>query len=102
MATILIVDDDLATRNYLRDLLSQAGHLCPEAANGAEALERVRAERPDVVITDVLMPVMDGYELVRQLRAQPAVARTPVVFFSGVYREAEVRALAETCGVLRL
>ena len=69
MATILIVDDHPINRAFLVTLLSYVGHQSIEAADGAEALESVRATLPDLVIADVLMPTMDGYEFVRRLRA---------------------------------
>jgi len=72
MAKILIVDDLAANREVLVTLLRYDGHRVLEAANGREGLAAVQAEHPDLVITDVLMPVMDGYELVRQLRLDPA------------------------------
>ena len=82
MATILIVDDLAANREVLVRLLRYQGHRLVEAADGAEGLAAVRAERPDLVITDVLMPVMDGYELVRKLRLDPVTARIPVLFYT--------------------
>ncbi|MDP9323980.1 MAG: response regulator, partial [Acidobacteriota bacterium] len=62
MATILIVDDLAANRTFLVTLLGHQGHRMLEAANGSDALASIHGERPDLVITDVLMPVMDGYE----------------------------------------
>jgi signal transduction histidine kinase/CheY-like chemotaxis protein len=99
MATILIVDDHPMNRAFLVTLLGYAGHQSLEAANGAEALESVRAAPPDLVIADVLMPTMDGYEFVRRLRTEPAIARTPVVFYTATYLEQEAQALARDCGV---
>jgi two-component system cell cycle sensor histidine kinase/response regulator CckA len=80
MATILVVDDHPPNRAFLVTLLGYRGHRLREAADGAEALEQVRMERPDLVIADILMPTMDGYELVRQLRADPTMAPIPVFF----------------------
>ena len=61
MATILIVDDRPTNRQFLLTLLGYTAHRLLEAADGAQALEVTRAERPDLVITDILMPTMDGY-----------------------------------------
>ena len=61
-----------------------------------------RAEPPDLVITDLLMPTMDGYELVHQMRAEPALATTPVILYTGKYRKWESRDLMQTAGVLHL
>jgi PAS domain S-box-containing protein len=99
MATILIVDDLSANRELLVTLLRYQGHRMLEAADGREGLAVVRAERPDLVITDVLMPVMDGYEFVRQLRLDPATSAMPVVFYTAHYGEREARALALSSGV---
>ena len=70
-----------------------------EATNGSEGLDGVYAGRPDLVITDVLMPVMDGYELVRRLRLDPLTRGIPVVFYTAHYSEREARALAASSGV---
>jgi PAS domain S-box-containing protein len=99
MATILIVDDLSANRKLLITLLRCEGHRLLEAVDGREALTAVRAERPDLVITDVLMPVMDGYEFIRQLRADATTSAIPVVFCTAHYGEREARALAQSSGV---
>ena len=80
-------------------LLRQHGHRLLEAADGSRGLAVVQAERPDLVITDVLMPVMDGYEFGRQLRLDPATRGIPVVFYTAHYGEREARALALSLGV---
>src|SRR4051812_1293855 len=94
MATILIVDDLATNRKFLVTLLRHRGYRLLEAADGRQGLDVVRAEHPDLVITDVLMPVMDGYELVRQLRLDPATRALPVVFYTAHYGEREARELA--------
>jgi two-component system, cell cycle sensor histidine kinase and response regulator CckA len=99
MATIIVVDDLAANREVLTTLLRYQGHRLLEAANGRDALALAQAERPDLVITDVLMPVMDGYELVKQLRADPTISHTPVLFYTAHYGESEARALALSSGV---
>jgi len=102
MATILVVDDRVEDRQLLTTFLGYQGNRLLEAADGAEALALVRARRPDLVIADVLMPVMDGYEFVRQLRADSAIAVTPVIFYTATYLERESHALAQKCGVTHL
>ena len=99
MSKILIVDDCDLNRQLLLNLLGSEHHLACEAADGAEALQVARTERPDLIISDVLMPTMDGYEFVRQLRADPVIGQTPVIFITGSYLGREARALAESCGV---
>jgi PAS domain S-box-containing protein len=99
MASILIAEDRAIDRRFLATLLGYEGHGVLEASDGAEALALVQRYRPNLVITDVLMPTMDGYEFVRQMRAIPAVAATPVIFYTATYHEREAQALAERCGV---
>src|SRR4029079_3249552 len=99
MATILVVDDQTTNREFLVTLLGYHNHQLLEAADGAEALAAARADHPDLVITDVLMPTMDGYAFVRHLRADPTLAHTPVIFYTAAYLEREARALAGECGV---
>jgi len=99
MATILIVDDRPSNRSYLAALLGLTGHRLLEAEDGAQALASARAERPDLIITDLLMPTMDGYEFVQQLRADPDLKDTRIIIFSAVYSERETRAMAARCGV---
>jgi CheY-like chemotaxis protein len=102
MATILVVDDAPTNREFLVTLLGYRGHRLLEAADGAEALALVRAERPDLVIADILMPTMDGYEFVRQLRADPVIAQILVIFYTAYYHEQEAKALAQACGVAHI
>ncbi len=99
MATILIVDDLAANREFLVTLLRYHGHELIEAADGREGLAAVQARRPDLVISDVLMPVMDGYDFVRQLRLDPKTREIPVVFYTAHYGEREARAFALSSGV---
>ena len=102
MATILIVDDHADNRELIGTLVRYAGHVPLEAVNGALALELVHAMNPDLVICDLLMPVMDGYEFVRQLRAHKSTADARVIFYTATYMEGEARTLAAACGVEHL
>ena len=99
MATILIVDDRSSTRQYLTTLLGYGGHRLLEAVNGEDALRLMRASRPDLVITDILMPTMDGFEFVQRLRADPALLDTRVIFHTATYSAPEAQKLAASCGV---
>ncbi len=99
MATILVVDDRAANRDFLMTLLGYGGHAMLEESSGAAALATVRARHPDLVITDILMPELDGYDFVRLLRSDPDIASTRVVFYTATYLEGEARSLAEACGV---
>lgn len=102
MATILVVDDQPVNRQFLKTLLTYSGHRLVTASGGAEALAMARRDHPDLVITDVLMPGMDGYEFVRQLRNDPAVAQIHVIFYTAAYHQDDARALADACGVARV
>ncbi len=79
MATVLIVDDEPDIRFLLRFSLERAGHDVTEAWNGKIALERIQAEVPDVIVTDLMMPVMAGKEFIDRLKADPATAEIPVI-----------------------
>jgi PAS domain S-box-containing protein len=99
MATILIADDRPTNRQFLVTLLGYGGHHLLEAADGVEALALARAERPDLIIADIIMPTMDGYEFVRQVRADPLIGQTQVVFYTAASIVGEARQLAQSCGV---
>ena len=96
------MDDDAANRKLLATLLADEKHQVFQAADGVEALALVERERPRLVISDILMPTMDGYEFVRRLRSLPQVAATEVIFYSAHYLESEARHLASACGVTRV
>jgi CheY-like chemotaxis protein len=83
VARILVVDDEPDQRFMLRRIFERAGHEVTDACDGAAALQAVRCSRPDLVVTDVMMPVMGGLELIRRLRAEPATAHIPVLVVSG-------------------
>jgi PAS domain S-box-containing protein len=89
-------------RDLARTLLSRKGYTILEASGGAEGLRTAIRARPDVVVTDVLMPDMDGYQLVGELRARPELAHTPVIFYTSNYLESQARPLAEACGVSQI
>lgn len=99
MAKILIIDDRAVNRNFLTTLLGYQHHELREALDGAEGLCIAREQRPELIISDVLMPTMDGYEFVRRLRQEPGFAKTPVIFSTAHYLSREAQALAEKCGV---
>jgi CheY-like chemotaxis protein len=80
---ILVVDDEPDLRFLLRRVFEGAGHQVSEARHGAAALEAVASARPDVVVTDMMMPVMGGPELIRRLRAEPGSAAIPIMAVSG-------------------
>ena len=99
MATILIVDDHALNRAFLMTLLGYTPHRLLEAADGKEGLSMAQRERPDLVISDILMPNMDGHEFVMRMRTDAALADTRVIFYTAGYHEAEARVIARACGV---
>jgi CheY-like chemotaxis protein len=102
MARILVVDDNATSRKLVVALLSHDGHVTLEAGDGEEGLAVAHAERPQLVISDILMPSMDGYGFVRRLRADPALRGTPVIFHTAHYHEREAHKLAQSCRVARV
>lgn len=80
MPKILVVDDDRNIREVICFALAKSGFATCTADNGAQALARFAAERPDLVVLDILMPEMDGTEVCRRLRADPRGAATPILF----------------------
>ncbi|WP_040620600.1 response regulator [Rhodovulum sp. PH10] len=85
--SILVVDDGITIRLFYRDVLEAAGFTVAEAANGVEGLERALLDRFDLMIVDVNMPKMNGYELVRQVRDDPALRSIPIVTISTEEKE---------------
>ena len=83
MATILIVDDEESVRALLALLFTDDGYEVRVAAHGGQALEIVAQEVPDVVIADIMMPIVGGSELCRRLKGTPATAGVPVILMSG-------------------
>jgi two-component system cell cycle response regulator DivK len=76
---ILVVEDQEDNRRIVRDLLAANDYLMTEAENGEEALAAVQKERPDLILMDIQLPVMDGYEATRRLKADPASSAIPII-----------------------
>ena len=102
MATILVVDDYAENRAVLLELLKYYGHRMLEAQDGLEGLKLVETGQPDLVIADILMPTMNGFEFVSRLRQQDPQKCIPVIFYSATFIDSEMQALARACGVSRL
>ena len=102
MGSILVVDDNRANREALASLLEVAGYRVTRAASAPQALSQARAAQPDLVISDVLMPGMDGYVLARELRADPATAGVPVMFYTAYFAGQDAQQLAQAHGVARV
>lgn len=103
MPKILIADDSIAVRKVAERLLTEAGLSVTLAANGEEALTYLAKERPDLIVSDVIMPDKSGYEVCAFVRGNPSIATTPVLLISGIVND-EVTKQAESCradGVLK-
>jgi len=90
MAHILIAEDERDIRELINFTLSFAGHQVALAENGAQALEMVQELNPDLIMMDVRMPVMTGYEACRQMKAIESVRDIPVVFLSAKGQDEEI------------
>ena len=93
--TVMTVDDSASMRQMVRLALSGAGYQVVEAADGREALDKVDAVSPHLVVTDLNMPVMDGLTLIRQLRALPSFRGVPIVFLTTESDEGKKREAKE-------
>jgi DNA-binding response OmpR family regulator len=91
MKRILVVDDDLAVRELIEITLTQAGYEVLSAADGKTAVEIARKEKPDLVLMDVRLPLMDGYEACRQITTNRSTRHVPVVFVSARSQIEEIR-----------
>ncbi len=76
---ILVVEDQEDNRNILRDLLTSAGYDVIEALNGQEGVDIAGSERPDLILMDIQLPVLDGYEATRRIKGNPALVSIPVI-----------------------
>jgi diguanylate cyclase (GGDEF)-like protein len=99
MATILIVDSNPADRRSYITLLSNYGHRLMEANDSTQGWELARTELPDLIITDVLMPGMDGFALAQRLRAEPLLVGVPIIFHTANYDDSEIHRLARGSGI---
>lgn len=91
MPTVLIVDDEISILEVLEDVLLDAGFVVVTAMNGREGLERLGETMPDLVLLDLMMPVMDGFAFLHALRERPGCAHIPVVVLTARDLSAEDR-----------
>jgi CheY-like chemotaxis protein len=99
---ILVVDDDQVNLHLLETLLERNGYEVVSALNGAEALEKLRTEAFDMVVSDILMPVMDGFQLCKECKKDMNINKTPFVFYSGTYTDSKDKEFAMNLGAARL
>jgi CheY-like chemotaxis protein len=102
VTSVLVVHGRPADREPLATVLGNAGYAVAEAATGELAIAFARSQRPDLIITHILMPDMDGYELVNKLRSEQVTADIRVIFYTATYLMEEVRQLAGACGVSQI
>ncbi len=95
---ILIVEDHAEDRRLLKYNIEKNGHQVLEAANGQEAMELLRQHHPDLIISDALMPVMDGFELLRRVKVDDHLYSIPFIFYSATYTEEKEAELAFSLG----
>jgi CheY-like chemotaxis protein len=100
-ATLLVVEDIPDILTLLKATLEFKGYRVVTARDGQEALEIIEHERPAVIVTDILMPRMDGFNLVHRLRLSPQTRDIPVIFLSATYVAPEDKAFALSLGVTR-
>jgi two-component system, cell cycle response regulator DivK len=79
---ILVVEDQEDLRAILRDLLTASGYTIIEAIDGSEGIAKARSARPDLILMDIQLPVLDGYDATRQIKALPGLAATPIIAVS--------------------
>ncbi len=102
MATVLLVEDEPDLLLALSVRLRAAGCTCQTAGSGAEALERLQSFRPDIIVADLLMPEMNGYELLRRLKADPKTADIPVIVLTAVPEAGRAPRAHELCSAARI
>lgn len=99
--TVLVADDNSANLYLLKSILEAQGWVVCEAENGKAALEMVRARRPDLIVSDILMPIMDGYTFCRECKADENLRNIPFVFYTATYTESKDEQFAMDLGADR-
>jgi two-component system alkaline phosphatase synthesis response regulator PhoP len=88
---ILVCDDEPYILMALTDAVEMEGYDCVTAINGKEALQKAREEHPDLILLDIMMPVMDGYEVCRELRADASTRDIPVVMLTAKSQQVDIQ-----------
>lgn len=81
--TILVVDDEPVMISVLENVLAADGHIVHSATSGSEAIKMAMANKPDLILMDILMPEMDGYEATARIKALPEMQDVPIIFLTG-------------------
>jgi DNA-binding response OmpR family regulator len=92
MKTILVIEDQPDMRENITTILEMENYAVINAANGKEGLESARDEKPDLVLCDVMMPIMDGHEFLRKMREDCTIAGTPFIFLTAKGENTDLRA----------
>ena len=95
---ILIVDDSYEVREVLRSFIEKLGHEIIEAVDGQDGFEKAKIHKPDLIITDAMMPKVDGFTLLRNIKMDPTLSSIPCVFYSAIYTGSRDRELALSLG----
>jgi len=100
MRKVLLVDDTVSDRTILRYNFGWYGYTVLEAGNGLEGLELASVQRPDLIVSDALMPVMDGYRFLQAVKEDPDLRPIPFIFYSAVYTGRDEEQLALKMGAM--
>ncbi len=87
---ILVVDDEPTLVRLMEFILAKQGHTMLVANNGEEALEKARGERPDLILLDIMMPRIDGYDVARTIRSDPEIRETPIIMLSAKAQDKDI------------
>jgi two-component system, cell cycle response regulator DivK len=96
---ILVVEDQEDNRGILRDLLASADYEVTEAENGEEALAAVAKERPDLILMDIQLPILDGYEVTRRIKADPTFKNVPIIAVTSYALSGVTQSAAQALGL---
>ena len=88
---ILVVDDEPTIVRLMEFILARQGHEMIVAVNGEEALQKIAAHQPDLVLLDIMMPRIDGYEVAQRVRADPKTASLPIIMLSAKAQDEDIR-----------
>jgi CheY-like chemotaxis protein len=97
---VLVVEDEPYLCDLIADVLEAEGHTARKASNGLDALQMISERKPHLVLLDLMMPIMDGWEFMAELRANPAWRDVPVVVITAVYDVAKTQSITNASAVI--